>query len=354
MAKVPVPTDMAPEDMLRPSESLSSTIKAVSRLEDVDREAEQTTKATSLQDGNERPSTEISSSNLGSAIGEVTFPNKNTSAMRRYLESGVDFTWPPDCGLTVGNHCNLQNKNYIPLQWMKRISDKKASVDIYRGLDHYSFRQPFVVKTIRDSSRIKSRSQACHEVNTMRDLRHPHVAALLGTFLFQQRLSILIFPAACCDLHEYMRLLSKELEQRRPVQGASLDDSSTASGMANGGAENLAMVKEVQHALHIDGFVSVVGPSPRIGERPQEEGVSSVYDDRWPMRLPWPKKIEKLRSYFVCLAQALDYIHSSDVRHKDLKPENILIDMSGSPIVTDFGISRSFPKKAPRKSTSSS
>ena len=79
---------------------------------------------------------------------------------------------------------------------MKRISDKKASIDIYKGDDKlkYQFKEAFVVKTIRDSSYIKSRTKASHEVNTMRDLRYPHVAALLGTFLYLDRLSILIFP----------------------------------------------------------------------------------------------------------------------------------------------------------------
>ncbi|KAF1999593.1 kinase-like protein, partial [Amniculicola lignicola CBS 123094] len=48
---------------------------------------------------------------------------------------------------------------------------------------------------------------------------------------------------------------------------------------------------------------------------------------------------------FGCLAHSLEYLHSDSyphkpvIRHKDIKPTNILIH-EGSPIFTDFGISR--------------
>ena len=49
-----------------------------------------------------------------------------------------------------------------------------------------------------------------------------------------------------------------------------------------------------------------------------------------------------IKIYFVCLSQALAYIHKEGVRHKDIKPSNILVDESGSAAVTDFGISKHF------------
>ncbi|KAF2816763.1 kinase-like protein [Mytilinidion resinicola] len=46
-----------------------------------------------------------------------------------------------------------------------------------------------------------------------------------------------------------------------------------------------------------------------------------------------------LRTYFGCLATALQYLHRNNIRHKDIKPQNILIH--GSDILfTDFGLSR--------------
>jgi serine/threonine protein kinase len=49
-------------------------------------------------------------------------------------------------------------------------------------------------------------------------------------------------------------------------------------------------------------------------------------------------KMSLLRSFFGCLANALQYLHSSKIRHRDIKPENILIDGSNV-LLTDFGLS---------------
>lgn len=46
-----------------------------------------------------------------------------------------------------------------------------------------------------------------------------------------------------------------------------------------------------------------------------------------------------LRRYFVCLAQAVSYLHELNIRHKDIKPTNILVDRFGNVLLADFGIS---------------
>ena len=120
----------------------------------------------------------------------------SVSVMRRYLESWIDFEWPPDAGVVNGKHCHLNPRTGIPLDYQGRISDKNASIDIYRGGDSYAFRELFVVKTIRHATYVRSQAKARSEVDNMRGLRHPHVAALLGTFTYTDRLSILIFPAS--------------------------------------------------------------------------------------------------------------------------------------------------------------
>ncbi|MCJ1348365.1 hypothetical protein MMC31_006596 [Peltigera leucophlebia] len=53
-----------------------------------------------------------------------------------------------------------------------------------------------------------------------------------------------------------------------------------------------------------------------------------------------------LRRYFVCLAQAVSYLHDSKIRHKDIKPTNILIDSFGNILLADFGISLKAPNEA--------
>ncbi|KAF2491119.1 hypothetical protein BU16DRAFT_144198 [Lophium mytilinum] len=57
--------------------------------------------------------------------------------------------------------------------------------------------------------------------------------------------------------------------------------------------------------------------------------------------LPPVEDLTNLRSYFGCLANALQYLHEQSIRHKDIKPQNILIE-SGNVLFTDFGLSRNF------------
>ncbi|KAF2798698.1 kinase-like protein, partial [Melanomma pulvis-pyrius CBS 109.77] len=45
-----------------------------------------------------------------------------------------------------------------------------------------------------------------------------------------------------------------------------------------------------------------------------------------------------LRSFFGCLARALQFLHDGKIRHRDLKPENILVK-GNTVYLTDFGIS---------------
>ena len=225
--------------------------------------------------------------------------------MREFLQSGIEFKWPPHLGKCFGNHCDLRlDIPGIPLKWKEKISDKKASIDVYEAPD-ISFGKAFVVKTIRDSD---SRRTTAKEVENMRGLRHPHITALLGTFNYQARLNIMIFPAACCDLQAFMNRMS---------EGTSTPQSTTSSS----------------HQLHGSSATSS-GQSGHHGAR----------HNPWPVTLPIEREFENLRGYFVCLSQALRYLHEQGVRHKDIKPANILIDKSQSVILTDFGISRRFPK----------
>lgn len=247
----------------------------------------------------------------------ASLTEKPASVMRKFLESGDDFIWPDDVGQCSGSYCVL-NGTQIPLEWERRISDTKAaSIDVYRGGPKYTFKEAFVVKTIRGSDDISSRTKAAKEVENMKDLRHPHVAALLGTFLHSSRLSILIYPAARCDLHHFLKNISKELKNSHE----NLSDGSGSPDSTNSA-----------HSLS-----STVAGSG--GEVPSRNG-----DEDYPLNLALPKSTDHLRRYFVCLSQALRYIHESDVRHKDIKPANVLIDSSGSVILTDFGISRRFAK----------
>ena len=229
--------------------------------------------------------------------------------MRDFLQSGIEFKWPQHLGTCSGNHCDLRlDIEGIPLKWRKKISDKKASIDVYEALPDFNFRKAFVVKTIRDSDSENARRMTANEVENMKDLRHPHIAALLGTFTYQARLNILIFPAARCDLQQFMDRVS---------EGTGTPDSTSSDS---------------QQMHSSDATLSGKG------------GHHGTRKDSWPIMLPIERKSEILQGYFVCLSQALRYLHEQGVRHKDIKPANILIDSSESLILTDFGISRRFPK----------
>ena len=53
-----------------------------------------------------------------------------------------------------------------------------------------------------------------------------------------------------------------------------------------------------------------------------------------------PIPAHRAASLLVPIADALAYIHSKGYLHRDVKPSNIIINSEGSPILTDFGISR--------------
>jgi serine/threonine protein kinase/TolA-binding protein len=52
-------------------------------------------------------------------------------------------------------------------------------------------------------------------------------------------------------------------------------------------------------------------------------------------------KYGELRTFFGCLARALEFLHEHNVRHKDIKPGNILVHR-GNVLFTDFGLSFDF------------
>lgn len=46
--------------------------------------------------------------------------------------------------------------------------------------------------------------------------------------------------------------------------------------------------------------------------------------------------------WFGYLTHALNYLHANNFKHRDVKPANILIDVDGSIVLTDFGISKHY------------
>jgi hypothetical protein len=52
-------------------------------------------------------------------------------------------------------------------------------------------------------------------------------------------------------------------------------------------------------------------------------------------------RYRELRTFFGCLARALEFLHEQSIRHKDIKPRNILVH-GGNVLFTDFGLAMDF------------
>jgi serine/threonine protein kinase len=129
------------------------------------------------------------------------------------------------------------------------------------------------------------------ELDILKKLSHKHVVTLLGSYTQNNQnniLGLLLHPVAVCDLRD----LLDELDEN----------------------QNLAWA---------DCSVNFKKLMERLGFR----------DDRHKMR-------ERLTRVYGCLANAIQYLHNNDIRHKDIKPRNILLDRDDGLYVTDFGLSR--------------
>ncbi|MCJ1273980.1 hypothetical protein MMC21_001773 [Puttea exsequens] len=258
------------------------------------------------------------------------------SIMRAFLESGEEWVWPPELGDITGIHCDLKpHLPGIPLTWKKPISSINAEIDMYEPSPeyNYSFQKPFVVKVIRKDRTTRAQQEAANEVNTMKDLRHPHVSALLATFLFQARTHIVIYPAACCNLFQFTKRMSKDIQSLQPKDHTA-SIHSQVSDLSEGTVSPDSYTSSSQERS---------GPETSEAQKVSKP-IQTEESDVWPLNISLQLKVNFLRRYFVCLSEALAYLHESGVRHKDIKPENILIDESGSVLLTDFGISRRFAK----------
>ncbi|KAL8692040.1 MAG: hypothetical protein Q9218_002849 [Villophora microphyllina] len=229
---------------------------------------------------------------------------RSISSMRWFLDSNARFEWPPEFDQRLDGHCVLPFKDPIPFSWNSRISDRRSAIDVYAADGRFRFDKTFVVKTLRLGRHDKNRRRAEREIEVLRSLRHPHCVAYLGSFVYMERWSFLLFPVAHCDLHHVMHTVSKEIQWRHKM------DNSTEFAEDDFGNESSTDDEETR-GIHRRSFAS-------------------------------NDSINILRRCFVCLSQSLRYLHESKIRHGDIKPANILVDASGSVLLADFWASTRF------------
>lgn len=140
------------------------------------------------------------------------------------------------------------------------------------------------------------REEAIKEVEHLQRLNHAHILRVVGTYIIDRNLCILLYPVAEYNLDLFMESI--------------YDD----------------------HVLQ---------NSEQSGQLAEPEYLS---------------KLRSLLAFFECLARALHYIHCNITKHMDIKPKNLLVrDMrrstSAHPFpykvyIADFGIARSYPCSA--------
>jgi hypothetical protein len=99
----------------------------------------------------------------------------------------------------------------------------------------------------------------------------------------------------------------------------------------------IEILKRLKHR-HVVEFVGSYTDSKYIGliMTPIADGDLAAY-----LSSATPDKYPELRTFFGCLATALEFLHSHNVRHKDIKPGNILVK-DGTVLFADFGLSFDF------------
>ena len=63
---------------------------------------------------------------------------------------------------------------------------------------------------------------------------------------------------------------------------------------------------------------------------------------------------DRARFYAAEIVEGVEGLHAAGVIYRDLKPENILIGGDGHIVLTDFGLSKEFPRRTSSSATSSS
>ena len=217
------------------------------------------------------------------------------SYMRRFLESNGHSRWPK-----IGNdrnsiHNDLDGATAPALGWQRALSDNTDIDESYELVR---------IKGIQPGRDRRSRKEAQNLTRFLETIRHPHCVAYLGSYTRSSPiLHIKTFPKAQCSLKELMDSVVAVIREQKQS-------------------------KTTSNVLKSDGLR--VNPTPSDSELRGSPALFFSYEDR----------IRILRRCFVCLPQALSYLHEHFLMPKDISPENILVDGSGSVLLADAGIEK--------------
>ncbi|KAF2763315.1 kinase-like protein [Pseudovirgaria hyperparasitica] len=139
------------------------------------------------------------------------------------------------------------------------------------------------------------------EIDILKRLSHDHIIKLIGTYTQGNTLGVLLWPVATCDL------------------------------------DTLFLDIELLH--HPDRLAAWEGRRETIHERLEALGLEMPEATCTDQRQRGHHK--KLLTLVGCIACAVEFLHSQNIRHKDIKPANVLITKNGL-WLTDFDMSTDF------------
>jgi serine/threonine-protein kinase len=131
-----------------------------------------------------------------------------------------------------------------------------------------------------------------------------------------------------------IKLLPPELAFRSEIKSRFLREAETAAQLSH---PNIVPIYTVDEQEGLVFFVMACIAGDNLAKRLHERGVLTTDETRRVLRE---------------VADALAYAHDRGVVHRDIKPDNILLDqVSGRPMVTDFGIARAMDSEGDSRLT---
>ena len=181
-------------------------------------------------------------------------------------------------------------RSRFPMVWRGDLgSSRKAMVweCVAPPAIYETYKRRLAVKVLSCSAFERPVTEALEEVRNMEDIEHCHIVSYVASYESAEKLGIIMYPPAKCNLDEYMRPVSQELAEISQIE----------SGM------------------------------PRAC-----------------LSLKSRQKIKHLYRFFGCLSEAVRYLQATaiGIKHKDIKPANIVVDHFDSPFLTDFGIAHRY------------
>ena len=206
-----------------------------------------------------------------------------------YLKSLAEILTHWEYKPTGSRHVYLPPQNMrsrFPMVWREKLGSSRRAIVwecVAPPAIYETYKHRLAVKVLSCPAFERPVTEVLKEVRNMEDIEHCHIVLYVASYESAEKLGIIMYPPAKCNLDEYMRPISQELTE----------------------------ISQIELGM------------PRAC-----------------LSLESRQKIKHLYRFFGCLSEAVRYLQATAVgtKHKDIKPANIVVDHFDSPLLTDFGI----------------